>query len=97
MLNYKVYYGEICIGQLFINEKGEYKYITDRDAIERVEKEVELLYDVKVDKDYGEPIDFFKVRIDTVNGISGNIASRVIYPNSKYILELVQKNQEDIE
>lgn len=81
---YKVYYDDTCIGKLCIDENNQYKYVTDKAAIESLEKETKLIADVKTDK-VGEPISFFKVRIETCNRYYGK-SEKIAFPNSKYYL-----------
>ncbi len=82
MIKYDIYFKEYCIGKLFINEAGQYKYVANNEAINEAEKEDAIFADVKTDRDWGEPIAFFETRINNCKRFG--MVERIEYPNSEY-------------
>lgn len=82
MIKYDVFYKDVKIGKLYINEKGEYKYKSIQEAIQEVEKTDKIFIDAKTDRDFGVPIAFFDSRIENCKKFGQE--SRVQYPNSEY-------------
>ena len=64
MIKYIIFYKEIQIGILEINEKNQYKYTPDDKGIETIKNEVPLIHEITEVSDWREPIPFFKNRID---------------------------------
>lgn len=84
MIKYDVCYKDRCIGRLYINEEGQYKYEAHQDEIKTVEKkENTIIYaDARKDRDWGEPIAFFDSRISNCKRFG--MTDKVKYPNSDY-------------
>jgi len=84
MIKYNVYYKEKRIGKLYINAKGQYKYVAYAEAIEEVEtsNNVCIYADARNSRDWGEPIAFFDSRIENCKRFGET--DTVKYPNSDY-------------
>lgn len=82
MIKYNIYYKDKKIGNLYINEKGEYKYVTLKEVIQEIEKTDKIFIAAKTDRDFGEPIVFFDSRIKNCQKFGQE--NRVQYPNSEY-------------
>ena len=82
MIKYDVYYKDIKIGRIYINEEGKYKYVTVKSAIDQIEKTDKIYIDAKTDRDFGEPIVFFDSRIANCKKFGQE--DKVQYPNSDY-------------
>lgn len=82
MVKYNVWFKNFCIGKLYINEQGQHKYVVYMDAVEKAERDFEIFVDAKTDRDWGEPIHFFNIRIENCKRF-GQV-ERVEYPNSEY-------------
>lgn len=70
-LKYQIFYKETLIGVLEINEKGQYRYTPDVEAVESLKNEVPLTREMIEKSDWREPIPFFKERIE--NGSRFNL------------------------
>lgn len=64
MIKYIIFYKEIQIGILEINENDQYKYTPDSKGLESVKNEVSLIHEMTEASDWRNPIPFFKNRID---------------------------------
>ena len=84
MVKYNVFYREYHIGNLYINEDNQYKYVVDEKNIEEAENKenVCIVADVRKTRDWGEPIAFFDNRIENCKRF-GQV-DMVKYPNSDY-------------
>lgn len=84
MIKYNVFYKENRIGKLYIDEKGQYKYVADDAAIAETEESenVYIYADAKNSRDWGEPIAFFDSRIENCKRFGET--DTVKYPNSDY-------------
>lgn len=82
MIKYDIWFKNFCIGKLYINEAGQYKYVVYQDAVDKVEKAYTILADAKTDRDWGEPIAFFDSRIENCKRFGKE--DEVGYPNSDY-------------
>ena len=63
MKTYKVYWGEILIGTLFVNNK-QHRYIPNFEGIKKLEGVAPLVASVIKPYDWGEEIPFFSSRIN---------------------------------
>ena len=66
-LIYQIFYKEILIGILEVNEQGQYKYTPEVEAVESLKNEVPLIREMTEKSDWREPIPFFKERIDNAS------------------------------
>lgn len=82
MVKYDVWFKNFCIGKLYINEQGQYKYVVHMDAVEKAEKDDTIFADAKTDRDWGEPIAFFDSRIENCKRFGQE--DKISYPNSEY-------------
>ena len=84
MIKYNVFYKEKCIGKLYINEEGQYKYVAYEEAIKDVEtnENVFIYADARISRDWGMPIAFFDSRIENCKRFGET--NTVKYPNSNY-------------
>lgn len=62
-MKYNVFYKDIKIGVLEINEKGQHKYTPDETGIQKVKESISIFYEILVQTDWREPIPFFENRI----------------------------------
>ncbi len=63
MKKYTIFYNDIKIGLLEINENNQYKYTPDRDGVEKVKDSISIFYEMMVESDWGKPIPFFENRL----------------------------------
>lgn len=82
MIKYNIWFKKLCIGKLYINEAGQYKYVPDENAIKEAEKSDTIFADAKTERDWGEPINFFDSRIKNCKRFGQE--DKVSYPNSDY-------------
>ena len=63
---YRIYYGDVVVGELRINEKGEYQYLIQSENVQKlVESGAPIAPPLLSEqKEFGEPISYFKVRLD---------------------------------
>ena len=64
LLKYQVFYKEIEIGLLEVNENGQYRYTANSEAVESIKNEVPLIPEMLEGTEWVDPIPFFKERID---------------------------------
>lgn len=67
MVKYNVWFKHFCVGKLYINEKEQYKYVTNIDTVEKAEMTERVLTEVKTDREWGGPISFFEFLFGDVN------------------------------
>ena len=67
MIKYNVWFKDICIGSLHINEEGQHKYVVNSAAVEEAEKSHTLVAEAKTERDWGEPIEFFDTCVNATN------------------------------
>ena len=67
MVKYDVWFKHFCVGKLYVNDEGQHKYVVDIDAVEKVEKDEEVLFEAKTDRDWGSPIRFFEFLVGNIN------------------------------
>lgn len=84
VIKYNVYYKDVRIGRLYINEEGQYKYVTEAEGIEKIEKaeDIRIIADARNNRDWGAPIAFFDNRIENCKKFGET--EKVKYPNSEY-------------
>ena len=65
MEKYKVYYGDVLIGKLFVNGEYKYCYEPDSEGVEKVKDRACLLKVMEngTNGEFGEPIPFFQERL----------------------------------
>lgn len=63
MTVYDIYYKDVCIGLLEINERGQHRYTPIAEGIGKVEEIVPLDNHMTNYKDWGEPIPIWKNKI----------------------------------
>lgn len=63
MTSYKIFYENIQIGVLQINEKGQHKYLPDKKGTEKVMDNISIFHDLLIESDWRDPIPFFENRI----------------------------------
>lgn len=63
MKKYKIFYKNVKIGVLQINDKGQYKYTPDQVGTEQVKDNISIFYEMLVESDWRDPIPFFENRI----------------------------------
>lgn len=68
MVKYDVWFKHFCVGKLYVNEEGQHKYVVDIDAVEKAEKDDEVLFEAKTDRDWGNPIRFFEFLVGNAEG-----------------------------
>ena len=66
-LIYQIFYKEILIGILEVNESGQYRYTPDLEAVAGIKNEVPLIREMLEKSDWREPIPFFKERIENAS------------------------------
>lgn len=64
VLKYQVFYKEIEIGLLEVNENGQHRYTANSEAVESIKNEVPLIPEMLEGTEWVDPIPFFKERID---------------------------------
>jgi len=69
-MKYNIFYKEILIGVLEINEKGKYRYTPNVEGVDKVKNEISLIHEMLEASDWKEPIPFFKNRIDNAKRFS---------------------------
>ena len=82
MIKYNVWFKNFRIGELYINDEGQYKYVVDMCAVEQAEKDDMILADAKTNQDWSDPIPFFETRI--ANCKRFGVEDKISYPNSEY-------------
>lgn len=63
MKRYTIFYRDVKIGVLEINENNQYKYMPDKDGVQKVKDSISIFYEMLVESDWREPIPFFENRI----------------------------------
>ena len=63
MTVYDIYYKDVYIGLLEINERGQHRYTPNAEGIGKDEKIIPLDYRMTKYKDWGEPIPILKNKI----------------------------------
>lgn len=69
MEKYEIFYRDILIGVLLINQEGLYKYTPNANT-EKVKAEISVINEMLTGTDWVEPIPFFKNRIDAAKRFS---------------------------
>lgn len=64
MEKYEIFYNDIKIGVLEINEKEQYKYTPVTEGVEKVKDDISLIHEMLEESEWREPIPFFKNRIE---------------------------------
>jgi hypothetical protein len=82
MIKYDVWFKNFRVGELFINEAGQHKYVVDMEAVEMAEKDDTIFVDAKTNRDWSEPIPFFESRIANCKKFGEE--NEIRYPNSEY-------------
>lgn len=70
MKKYEIFYRDILIGVLLINQEGLYKYTPNIANTEKVKAEISVITEMLTGTDWVEPIPFFKNRIDAAKRFS---------------------------
>lgn len=68
-MKYSVFYKDIKIGTLYINEEDKYKYVPNLEVLEEVKAKVSLIHEMCEETDWRDPIPFFKNRIEDAKKI----------------------------
>lgn len=69
-MKYTIFYDEVKIGVLEINERGQHKYTPDENGVEQVKDKVLLMHDMLEKTDWRDPIPFFENRIENAKRFS---------------------------
>ena len=65
MKQFQVYYKELLVGVLYINEQGEYKYIRNKELLDIISKDEPVAPALFAEKpEFGAEIPYFKVRLE---------------------------------
>lgn len=67
---YEIFYKDILVGVLLINQEGLYKYTPDSANTEKVKAKVSLISEMLTGTDWCEPIPYFKNRIEAAKRFS---------------------------
>ena len=62
-MKYQIFYKEIEIGLLEVNETGQHRYTANSEAVQKIKEEVPLIPEMLNGTDWREPIPFFEERI----------------------------------
>ena len=87
MTQYNVFYKDLQIGCLEINDTGQYRYTPIDEAISSIEEKVSLNYCLKNTYDWGNPIPFFSERIRNASRFN---LKRIQYHTDYFIMEEVE-------
>lgn len=69
MKTFLVRYDQKLIGVLYINEKGQYKYVCNKDIIDEIPKTEPIAPALSMNQpEFSYVIPYFKVRIDSIYG-----------------------------
>ena len=61
---YQVFYKDVEIGLLEVNEQGQHRYVVNSEAVNKIKDEVPLIPEMLNGTEWGEPIPFFKERLE---------------------------------
>jgi hypothetical protein len=62
-LKFRVFYKEIEIGLLEVNENKQHRYTANSEAVQKIKDEVQLIPEMLQSNDWRKPIPFFEERI----------------------------------
>ena len=65
MKQFQVYFKELLVGVLYINEQGEYRYVRNKKMLDTIEKTEPVAPQLFAEQpEFGPEIPYFKVRIE---------------------------------
>lgn len=64
VLKYQIFYRELEIGLLEVNEQGQHRYTVNGEAVQTIQKEVPLIPEMLQSTEWRDPIPFFEERIE---------------------------------
>ena len=69
-MKYQVFYKEVEIGILEVNEEGKHRYTPNEAGLQTIQDEASLTHVLTTKTEWCEPIPFFKNRIDDASRFS---------------------------